>query len=499
MKKGKKIAAIAMAAMLSAAMPVGAFAGNAAVEVDGIAQSFTGPYMNADGNIMVPAKELAALLGASYSWTEASRAIVIKNSNNTVEMTVGSTKAAVNGAAISATVAPRIGNNTVLVPLRFVTQSLGYTVGWDDTTKTPTITTGGKMLSVLALNRPITNSYITMTYQEAIDAAYKANSSVQNLKENVDLMLANRKNAANTLFNGAYFGMDYDGSQAVSLAQQINSLESQLSTTQLQTQVFRDNAEYLVLSNINAIANYEMQITLAQANLDLQEKNIKNLELKKTLGMASDNDVLTAKNSYNQSKSSFEQLKISLANQKQTFEKSLGMDGTKEVIVDYIPSMKRVSVNDIDQYATGVINEAPSIITQQKQIEVDQYNLNTWRETPDDSGDTTASLLNKQKLEMTYNQDARKLEDMKKELRVNISTIYNQLKAKEENEKALQLALDKARNDYSTTLIQFKVGNITQYEVDQAKLAILKAEIDLKQNEYAYILQAYSFEKPYLS
>lgn len=54
-------------------------------------------------------------------------------------LTIGSPKAIVNGEEIILDVAPIIMNNRTLVPIRFISETLGYEVGWDEATQQVTI------------------------------------------------------------------------------------------------------------------------------------------------------------------------------------------------------------------------------------------------------------------------------------------------------------------------------------------------------------------------
>jgi len=63
----------------------------------------------------------------------------------TIELWIGKSAARVNGAttlidSTNAKVVPEIINGRTMLPLRFVSENLGATVGWDQNTQTITIT-----------------------------------------------------------------------------------------------------------------------------------------------------------------------------------------------------------------------------------------------------------------------------------------------------------------------------------------------------------------------
>jgi hypothetical protein len=64
-----------------------------------------------------------------------------------LEFTLGKTGYKLNGSEMSMDVASMVVKGRTLVPLRFVAESLGAKVGWDNITKTVMITLEGKTLS----------------------------------------------------------------------------------------------------------------------------------------------------------------------------------------------------------------------------------------------------------------------------------------------------------------------------------------------------------------
>lgn len=58
---------------------------------------------------------------------------------NTISLTIGSTTAVVNGANVALNAPPQIINQSTMVPIRFISENMGMTVGWEATTKKITI------------------------------------------------------------------------------------------------------------------------------------------------------------------------------------------------------------------------------------------------------------------------------------------------------------------------------------------------------------------------
>ncbi|ACI18144.1 anion ABC transporter anion-binding protein [Coprothermobacter proteolyticus DSM 5265] len=97
------------------------------------------PYIK-NGRTMVPIRAVTEPFGAKVDWDGATRTVIISFQGHTVKMTIGSNVATVDGARVTMDVAPEIINSRTFVPARFVSESLGFTVRWNDKTKTVTIT-----------------------------------------------------------------------------------------------------------------------------------------------------------------------------------------------------------------------------------------------------------------------------------------------------------------------------------------------------------------------
>ena len=84
-------------------------------------------------------------MGGTVDWDGTSRKVTVTLGGNTIELWIGKDTARVNGTNVSidstnGKVVPEIINGRTMLPLRFVTENLGATVGWDQSTQTITIT-----------------------------------------------------------------------------------------------------------------------------------------------------------------------------------------------------------------------------------------------------------------------------------------------------------------------------------------------------------------------
>lgn len=119
------------------------------VNVDGRKIKTDVPAVNYKGNTVVPIRFVSEELGAEVGWDAKSRSAIITTKDKHIELKVNSSKAIVNGkeqalpqngvTKIMSTDAGADSQRT-MVPLRFVSETLGADVEWVDATKTANIT-----------------------------------------------------------------------------------------------------------------------------------------------------------------------------------------------------------------------------------------------------------------------------------------------------------------------------------------------------------------------
>jgi iron complex transport system substrate-binding protein len=110
------------------------------VLLDGKKVSFGVSPQVVNGSTMVPYRALAEAVGAKVEWDGKSKATITK-SGTKVELTIGQKTATVNGKSVSLDVAPFTQDGSTLVPLRFVGESLGLWVNWNQATSTASLET----------------------------------------------------------------------------------------------------------------------------------------------------------------------------------------------------------------------------------------------------------------------------------------------------------------------------------------------------------------------
>jgi len=111
------------------------------VIINGQVQSFPQPPVAIDGTTLVPLRGIFEALGAKVEWDGATQTVSAVKGDIQVSVQLNNKTGYVNGKAIPLNVAPQAINGSTMVPLRFISESLGAKVEWDGATRTVTITT----------------------------------------------------------------------------------------------------------------------------------------------------------------------------------------------------------------------------------------------------------------------------------------------------------------------------------------------------------------------
>lgn len=103
----------------------------------------TAPVIDSDYTL-VPIRAVIESFGGWVNWDEETRTVYITGRESTAIVTIDSTDAVVRGRDedknVTLAVAPKIINGRTMVPLRFVSESIGLEVDWDGAEQVITIT-----------------------------------------------------------------------------------------------------------------------------------------------------------------------------------------------------------------------------------------------------------------------------------------------------------------------------------------------------------------------
>ena len=114
--------------------------GDSTLTINGEAVTVETPYVVGAGVTLVPIRVISEAFGAEVNWDGETKTVTVSCGECKVIVTVGSKTALVNGEEKTLEEAPELTDGGFsMIPLRFISESLGATVGYDNATAQITV------------------------------------------------------------------------------------------------------------------------------------------------------------------------------------------------------------------------------------------------------------------------------------------------------------------------------------------------------------------------
>ncbi|MBR5309375.1 MAG: copper amine oxidase N-terminal domain-containing protein [Clostridia bacterium] len=100
----------------------------------------TAPYVVGEGTTLVPVRVITEAFGARVGWDGETRTVTLDYPDVNIVLQIGNPVAEVNGEAVTLLAAPELPDGRTMVPLRFISETFGADVGYDEETRGITVT-----------------------------------------------------------------------------------------------------------------------------------------------------------------------------------------------------------------------------------------------------------------------------------------------------------------------------------------------------------------------
>ncbi|MCM3718511.1 stalk domain-containing protein [Fictibacillus phosphorivorans] len=101
-----------------------------AIYVNGLFQTFDQDPVYINGRTLVHVRGVFDDLGATVSWDSKTNSVIIKKGIDVVKLELNSNKAYKNGVLFNLDASAKVINNRTMIPLRFISESIGAKVKW---------------------------------------------------------------------------------------------------------------------------------------------------------------------------------------------------------------------------------------------------------------------------------------------------------------------------------------------------------------------------------
>ena len=105
------------------------------VYLDGKKIGFDRLPVSEEGRMLVPLRAIFEALGAEIAWDGNTQTVTAVKDGTTISLTLGDKNATKNGETIELEVPAKSVGGRTFVPVRFIADSFGVEVGWNDAMK----------------------------------------------------------------------------------------------------------------------------------------------------------------------------------------------------------------------------------------------------------------------------------------------------------------------------------------------------------------------------
>ena len=113
---------------------------NPTVVYNGKVLGFKNSIITENDRTLIPMRFLFEQMGAEVSWDETTNTATVSKASDVVSFSIDNLTATVNAQPKTMDVPARLINDKTYIPLRFLSEELGYTVEWDEEANTVIIT-----------------------------------------------------------------------------------------------------------------------------------------------------------------------------------------------------------------------------------------------------------------------------------------------------------------------------------------------------------------------
>ncbi|MEC0331570.1 stalk domain-containing protein [Paenibacillus sp. FSL R5-0527] len=475
------------------------------VVLNGVSQTFTQQPIQNNHVTLVPMRALFESLGAQVDYDTATGLITATKGADTIELKLNSTAALKNGVTIALETPAKLINGSAYVPLRFVGESFGAKVDWDQATSTIQIELPVKSENEQSSSNPSPISPVTTT-----EAIYETNTEPLAYKDAAALAIANSNrikeqeaslkvldnklaDAADGIDFIAAPGVGPDGNPSAKSAYN-NYSQAQIGylMSKKQLETTKEILAYQVKRNYNAIISATEDKRLADLKVTDAEWKLRIAETKLANEMASEYEVTQARNALAQTKAAQEVSAKALDESFRTLNALIGYKADQKYKLTDLPTKFEIFEDNVDEHIARVQTESPTIWMAEREVEQAELNLNYFNFI----GQTSKAYDN---TKISVNLKKISVAEAKKQLEDAIRQTYDQIKKLETQYDQLQASLASANSALETVQKRYELGMATQYEVFTAQLQLE----NLKQQMSSIVIgldnAKLAYEKPWLA
>ncbi|BCJ87759.1 stalk domain-containing protein [Effusibacillus dendaii] len=518
--------------LTSAASTVSAAESAIQVVINGQTRTFDQQPVIVNDRTLVPMRGIFEALGAQVNWDDATQTVTATKANLQVNLQINSLVATKNGTSINLDVPPKIINDRTMVPLRFVSESLGAKVDWNANDRSAVITSdtaaassanltpgssvsnstdsassatnpaGSASQSNTAGNTSASNTTQTaavsngtsadssntnqLTYDAAVTMAMNSSYSLKNAAKDIERSKEVMDNVSDDV---KWIPASGDNASAAKLYSSFATSQTSYLMSKKSYEMAQDAIAYAVKQAYNGVFQAQEALNLAQIAYQNADQQNRITQAKFQQGMASTNDQLQAQNNFKNADTSLSAAKKAMDDAYQKLDKLLGLPvDARPSLVD-VPQMTNSSI-DADVKVNQVINDSPNIWQAEQNVNLAQLRVDLYTFNDPSADPYKAKEIDVEKAKLSVGQ-------LKDQLEKTVRSLYNAIKQEEDQYKGLQSKLQAAEDNLRVAKVKYDNGTGIQADVVAAQLAVEQIKQQMLSLAAQHDNNLMAFDKPW--
>ncbi|KEF38836.1 outer membrane protein [Schinkia azotoformans MEV2011] len=449
---------------------------------------------------LVPLRGVFEKLGAKVDWEQATQAVKVTKEDKTITLKKGSKDAFINNILQKLDTEPQLLNNRIMVPLRFISETLDAKVDWNGTTRTITITqpTSTQQTSTNSnsnISIPKNENSTTLTYNDALQKALAYSYALKNAEKEIDKADESRDDYGEFFRYSEPFGTgnSLEDAQIRQIYLGMLSADDKVRKAKRDLETTKEEITYQVKQAYNDVIQKEASKLYNEKALAVEELNFKLAKVQLTQGVISQVQYDQLANKLDGTKKTLEASEKALSQAKIKLNQLMGVSSNNTYALVDIPAFETMENADVDYQITKTLEKHPTIFELEQAKNLTQKSLDLYTYNSGSIGE------NYETKRITVSTLGNQIAQTKDSIAQGVRTTYLNIKSLEDQYAILQTNLSNAEKSLQVTKVQYEVGQTTELDLRQKELQL--ADLQSKVTDTIVKLDSLHavYEKPWVA
>lgn len=447
---------------------------------------------------LVPLRGVFEKIGAKVDWNIKTQTVKVIKENKTITLKKGSKDAFINNNLQKLDTDPQLLNNRIMVPLRFISETLDAKVDWNGSTRTITITQQANTQQTSEnnnTNKPVSKdeNSTTLTYNDALQKALTYSYALKQAKKEIEKADESRDDYGEFFRYSSPFGTgnSLEDAQMRQIYLGMLSADDKVKKANRDLETTKDEITYQVKQAYNDILDKEASKVYNENALTVEQLNFKLAKIQLEQGVISQIQYDQLANKLDAAKKTVEASDKALTQAKTKLNQLMGVTSNNSYTLVDMPTFETMENVDVDYQITKTFENHPSIFEleqaknlAQKSLDLYSYNSGSIGENYETKRITAATI-------------GDQIAQTKDSIAQGVRTTYLNIKSLEDQYAILQTNLANAEKSLEVAKIQYEVGQTTELDLRQKELQV--ADLNAKITDTVVKLDNLHavFEKPW--